>query len=765
MDKLVRNLIRMTEGVVQVVCGRSIRVKADPNPNRLGCTDGKMIYIGYAHKLFEDKADVQRAAISNGVGFHEAGHNLYTDFLISKKVAEDTSLSDFRKKFLLMLNNIMEDSAIEYFGRQEYPGDPTRCLNYVNRLVYESSPPLEEAKTKISQVINAFIQYGDVGRYKGEFTFPEAKKAFMQCVPYLDQCTVEPVPSKRFKLVRKVYDILSPLLDEEEEKFKKNQKLLEELLKALEDAFVKGLLDTNLDKRPSGRPPTGNPLDDPLMKARRKFIVVVRKKSSEAGEDGEELPEDAEVLDLGGDSDIEDGDEKNEKGGGSGSNKKNKNDDGDKGSGKGSGSDGEDSGSDGDGSSPDSESGKDSKGSSSGKEDKDGGSQKDGGDSDGEDAKNQSQDGDSKDDGDKSSSEGKDNVRAGDNRSRNKKGSRPKGDTSMAEDREDSDSGIHEETNEEFKDLFGRLQEELDRTDSEEDRSEAREEMSKAELERELNSNFTDPNAIHRHVRNYVVHVTRDDEEAKELYTELMEPIRMAITVLTKKLSEMLRNPTDKRRTKVGTLDVRRALTKPTAVDVFTKHRKIKEDAELAVMLLIDESGSMHCNNRYAYARQAAILVYEVCTALGVPISIIGFTTSYNGVHHRHFVMFGSKRKAEKYGLVEIDHHNSNRDGYSIRYAASILAKRKEPRKLLLVISDGAPADQNYGGMAAMQDTHSAVLESERKDIRVIGIGLNTDATVDAALRSIYPNYVEAKKVSELPVRLAKLIERQLTKR
>jgi nitric oxide reductase NorD protein len=66
----------------------------------------------------------------------------------------------------------------------------------------------------------------------------------------------------------------------------------------------------------------------------------------------------------------------------------------------------------------------------------------------------------------------------------------------------------------------------------------------------------------------------------------------------------------------------------------------------------------------------------------------------------------------------------SNRDGCAIRHAAARLAEQPHATKLLLLLSDGIPADVGYGGPSsaetsdyAIEDTRRAVIECRIKGI------------------------------------------------
>ena len=61
---------------------------------------------------------------------------------------------------------------------------------------------------------------------------------------------------------------------------------------------------------------------------------------------------------------------------------------------------------------------------------------------------------------------------------------------------------------------------------------------------------------------------------------------------------------------------------------VFYKNALPNEMPALCVGLLLDESGSMSWNDRATYARSTAIILYDFCQALGIPITVYGHSTS-----------------------------------------------------------------------------------------------------------------------------------------
>ena len=120
----------------------------------------------------------------------------------------------------------------------------------------------------------------------------------------------------------------------------------------------------------------------------------------------------------------------------------------------------------------------------------------------------------------------------------------------------------------------------------------------------------------------------------------------------------------------------------------FTRTRLPSEEQKLAVGLLIDESGSMSSSDRITYARMTAIVLYDFCQSLQIPVTIYGHTTPdcESGVALYSYAEFDSIDTSDRYRLMDMSARNGNRDGAALRYVAEHLSKRPENQKLLIII-------------------------------------------------------------------------------
>lgn len=195
---------------------------------------------------------------------------------------------------------------------------------------------------------------------------------------------------------------------------------------------------------------------------------------------------------------------------------------------------------------------------------------------------------------------------------------------------------------------------------------------------------------------------------------------------------------------------------------VFYKNNLPNEIPELAVGLLLDESGSMMSCDRCTYARASAIIMYDFCESLEIPIMIYGHSTGYydghEGVELYSYAEFDGFDNDDKYRLMDIGARGSNRDGVALRYVAEKLAKRPEAIKLLILVSDGQPADTGYYGTAAEEDLRGIKQEYQRKGIVFVTAAIGNDKQ---NIERIYgDSFLDITDLNQLPTKLTNVVKR-----
>ena len=208
-----------------------------------------------------------------------------------------------------------------------------------------------------------------------------------------------------------------------------------------------------------------------------------------------------------------------------------------------------------------------------------------------------------------------------------------------------------------------------------------------------------------------------------------------------------------------GLLDARRLsrLLTPGADQAIFRIEDESPMPEACVSLLVDQSGSMHAQRRLmaALAIDLAVHSLELCR---IRCEVLGFTTRFGDDNPiadiwrkqgasaapgrlnalRHIVYKRAEqpwRQARgQLGLMLREGFgHENIDGESLFWAARRLLRRREPRKLLIVLSDGAPFDgataQANGRAYLEQHLRQVIARIEAGPVHLLAIGTGQDVS------------------------------------
>ena len=188
------------------------------------------------------------------------------------------------------------------------------------------------------------------------------------------------------------------------------------------------------------------------------------------------------------------------------------------------------------------------------------------------------------------------------------------------------------------------------------------------------------------------------------------------------------------------------------------KKEKDLEFKDTVVTLLIDNSGSMR-GRPITIAAICADILSRTLERCSVKVEILGFTTkNWKGGKSREF--WNKKGKPKTPGRLndlrhiiykEADSHwrqcknnlglmlkegllKENIDGEAISWAFNRLKKRKEERKILMVISDGAPVDDstlsvNSGDFLEKNLKKIVKFIEDKTEIEILAIGIGHDVS------------------------------------
>jgi len=193
---------------------------------------------------------------------------------------------------------------------------------------------------------------------------------------------------------------------------------------------------------------------------------------------------------------------------------------------------------------------------------------------------------------------------------------------------------------------------------------------------------------------------------------------------------------------------------------IFCNTRLPTEPINLAVALLIDESGSMCGCDRITRARATAIVVQDFCEKLGIPIMITGHAASNSHVELFSYAEFDSVDKKDRYRLMDMSARHCNRDGAALRFVAERLSRQQADAKMLFIICDGQPNDTGYSGTEAEADLRGIKLEYSRKGVQIFAAAIGDDR--DRIERIYGAGFLDITDLNQLPVMLTALISRNL---
>ena len=208
-------------------------------------------------------------------------------------------------------------------------------------------------------------------------------------------------------------------------------------------------------------------------------------------------------------------------------------------------------------------------------------------------------------------------------------------------------------------------------------------------------------------------------------------------------------------------VDVRSGATPDPRIHFSQTH----DGRDFAVMLLLDLSQSVNLHppgldgTVLDLAREAVALLAWATDALGDPFAIAGFASNTrHDVRYFPFKGFDEPWTDEvKARLAGMQGGLSTRMGAALRHAGHFLACRSAARKLLLVLTDGEPADVDVDNpLYLREDARKAAEELAGRGIATFC--LNLDPRADEYVARIFgKRYLVLDRIELLPARLPQL--------
>ncbi|MBN2906519.1 MAG: VWA domain-containing protein [Rhodobacteraceae bacterium] len=194
--------------------------------------------------------------------------------------------------------------------------------------------------------------------------------------------------------------------------------------------------------------------------------------------------------------------------------------------------------------------------------------------------------------------------------------------------------------------------------------------------------------------------------------------------------------------------------------------RSVRKTRDIAVMALLDLSEST--NDPVAgqdqtvldLTRAATVLLAEAIHTVGDAFALHGFCSDgrHNVFYQRYKDFDQPWGDLPKARLAGMEGRLSTRMGAAIRHAGAQLAKVAATKKLMLILTDGAPADIDVRDPQYLrQDARAAVQEVAKQG--VVPFCLTLDPRADSYVAQIFGqrNYLVLENVERLPERLPQL--------
>lgn len=201
------------------------------------------------------------------------------------------------------------------------------------------------------------------------------------------------------------------------------------------------------------------------------------------------------------------------------------------------------------------------------------------------------------------------------------------------------------------------------------------------------------------------------------------------------------------------------------APDPRINYSHTTDSRNIAVMLLVDMSESL--NEKLHNSHQSLLELSQESLAimswtveqLGDKFAIAGFHSDTRHQVLYHHIKGYSERYTEevKSRLAAMQAGLSTRMGAAMRHAAHYLEAQPAEKKLMLILTDGEPADiDSKDPRMLIEDAHRAVQELKQKGI--YSYCINMDARADDYVADIFGNhYTIIDQIEKLPERLPRV--------
>ena len=191
---------------------------------------------------------------------------------------------------------------------------------------------------------------------------------------------------------------------------------------------------------------------------------------------------------------------------------------------------------------------------------------------------------------------------------------------------------------------------------------------------------------------------------------------------------------------------------------------------ELALLVLVDASSSTDAwvdggRRIIDVEKEALIVLSEAMAVMGDPLSILAFSgEGPSAVRVATLKEFrGRVDRSLRLRIAGLEPDRFTRMGAALRHATAVLAAQRVAHRLLLVLSDGRPNDDDeYEGKYGIEDTRQAVHEARAEGIHPFCIAVRRGPAGDMPRIFGRSGFAVARRVDTLPSVLLDAVRRLL---
>lgn len=247
-----------------------------------------------------------------------------------------------------------------------------------------------------------------------------------------------------------------------------------------------------------------------------------------------------------------------------------------------------------------------------------------------------------------------------------------------------------------------------------------------------------------------IKHGTQNDIDRYSQFKALVSPI---CNQLRKGLKNVINYNVDEmsRYLHTGKIDPKSLSRMPSGA-ICAKRIEKSDEADLNITLLVDMSGSM--SGIMDEAIKACVILQEVCMALKIPISVLGFKSGKpTAIHHFSNRLF--KSRYAHMGIVNMSANGGTPLNNALKYLPRLLKKQKEEDKMVIVITDGAP------DTSPEECAQSVKVISQSAKVYGLDIGCGGEALV----KIFGANCIVVDTLEKLPKELCRVVKRNMLRR